>query len=54
MREITVGSLEIVHKVGNYLREELHVGMSCEESITKNKFEMESEAEETKAHTSLD
>ena len=26
--EITVGGLETVHKVGNYLRKELHVGMS--------------------------
>jgi hypothetical protein len=28
LREIIVGGLETVHKVGNYLREELHVGMS--------------------------
>jgi hypothetical protein len=28
VREIIVGGLEIAHKVGNYLREELHVGMS--------------------------
>ena len=28
VREITIGGLEIVHKVGHYLREELHVGMS--------------------------
>jgi transposase len=28
VREIIVGGLEIVHKVGNYLRKELHVGMS--------------------------
>ena len=28
MREITVGGLETIHKVGNYLRKELHVGMS--------------------------
>ena len=28
VREIIVGGLETAHKVGNYLREELHVGMS--------------------------
>ena len=28
MREITVGGLEIAYKVGNYLREELHIGIS--------------------------
>ena len=28
VREITIGGLEIAHKVGNNLREELHVGMS--------------------------
>jgi hypothetical protein len=28
VREITVGGLETAHKVGNYLREELHIGMS--------------------------
>lgn len=28
VRAITVGGLETAHKVGNYLREELHVGMS--------------------------
>ena len=28
VREITIDGLEIAHKVGNYLRKELHVGMS--------------------------
>jgi len=33
VREINVGGLEIAHKVGNYLGEELYVGMS--DSIVK-------------------
>jgi len=28
VREITIGGLETPHKVGNYLRKELHVGIS--------------------------
>ena len=49
VREITLGGLETIHKVGNYLRIELYVCMS--DSTMKRVLQKE---KETKAYTSLD